>query len=201
MGLSRRVSRRGRAAEVMAIPHNGNLSNGRMFSTESYDGGPLDRASSPRARTLRAALRGHPDQGRRRGPSVLSPDDEFADFETWDAANLNGTEAKTPDMLAGEYAREALKRGLLIEQRARGQSVQVRHGRLDRLPHRRWPRPRRTTSSASTPASSPSPQRWEHVVIQAPDPALTIDGWKQAAGGLAGGLGRRRTPARRSSTR
>ncbi len=29
--------------EVLAIPHNGNLSNGRMFSVETNDGSPLTR--------------------------------------------------------------------------------------------------------------------------------------------------------------
>jgi hypothetical protein len=42
----------------------------------------------------------------------LSPDDEFADYETWDAGNLDLSVAKTPDMLQYEYAREALKNGL-----------------------------------------------------------------------------------------
>jgi hypothetical protein len=48
---------------------------------------------------------------------MLSPDDEFADYETWDAGNLDLSEAKKPDMLAHEYAREALKNGLLLEAR------------------------------------------------------------------------------------
>jgi hypothetical protein len=47
----------------------------------------------------------------------LSPDDAFADYETWDAGNLDLSEAKTNDMLAGEYAREALKNGLLLEEK------------------------------------------------------------------------------------
>ncbi|MGB5326635.1 MAG: DUF3604 domain-containing protein, partial [Gammaproteobacteria bacterium] len=47
----------------------------------------------------------------------LSPDDEFADYENWDIGNLDVSEAKTDAMLAGEYAREALKRGLAIEQK------------------------------------------------------------------------------------
>jgi hypothetical protein len=42
----------------------------------------------------------------------LSPTDEFADYETWDVGNLDISVAKTPDMLSGEYAREALKQGL-----------------------------------------------------------------------------------------
>ncbi len=45
----------------------------------------------------------------------LSPDAEFADYETWDAGKLDLSQAKTPDMLKGEYAREALKKGLALE--------------------------------------------------------------------------------------
>jgi hypothetical protein len=48
---------------------------------------------------------------------LLSPDDAFADYETWDAGNLDLSEAKKPEMLAGEYGREALKNGLLLETR------------------------------------------------------------------------------------
>ena len=46
----------------------------------------------------------------------LSPNDEFADFETWDKGNLDGSVAKTKDMLEFEYARSALKNGLELEQ-------------------------------------------------------------------------------------
>ena len=48
---------------------------------------------------------------------LLSPDDAYADYETWDVGNLDLTEAKTDDMLAREYAREALKNGLMLEQK------------------------------------------------------------------------------------
>ena len=47
--------------------------------------------------------------------AFFSPTDEFADFDTWDAGNLNFSEAKTNDMLQYEYAREALKNGLKLE--------------------------------------------------------------------------------------
>ena len=43
------------------------------------------------------------------------PDDDFANFETWDMGNLDVSEAKTPEMLPGDYARSALKRGLELE--------------------------------------------------------------------------------------
>lgn len=46
---------------------------------------------------------------------LLSPDDEFSGFETWDKGNLDFSAAKKPEMLPGEYARSALKRGLELE--------------------------------------------------------------------------------------
>jgi hypothetical protein len=46
----------------------------------------------------------------------LSPNDEFADYENWDVGNLDLTELKKPDMLQREYAREALKNGLALEE-------------------------------------------------------------------------------------
>jgi hypothetical protein len=46
----------------------------------------------------------------------LSLNDEFAAYETWDKGNLNLSRAKTDDMLAGEYARSALKIGLKLEE-------------------------------------------------------------------------------------
>ena len=65
----------------------------------------------------------------------LSPKDKFADFYTWDKGSF-GPDPKTPDMLPREYAREALKRGLAYDRKARRQPVQVRHDRLHRLAHR-----------------------------------------------------------------
>ena len=46
---------------------------------------------------------------------LLSPDDEFANFETWDMGNLDLSEAKSRDMLPGEYVRSGLQRGLQLE--------------------------------------------------------------------------------------
>ena len=49
--------------------------------------------------------------------NTLDPNDEFADYENWDVGNLDASVPKTDDMLAGEYSREALKRGLTLEAR------------------------------------------------------------------------------------
>ena len=46
---------------------------------------------------------------------MLSPNDEFADYYRWDRGNFR-FELKTPEILTKEYAREALARGLAIEE-------------------------------------------------------------------------------------
>jgi hypothetical protein len=104
--------------DVFALAHNGNLSNGIMFPSETrYDGTPVDvEYAALRARweplyeitQIKGDGETHP---------LLSPEDAFADYETWDVGNLDLSAAKTPDMLAGEYARAALKQGFGIEAR------------------------------------------------------------------------------------
>jgi len=103
---------------ALALAHNGNLSNGIMF--------PVDRQYTGRrinSEYVEARARWEPMyeatqiKGDGEAHPLLSPDDEFADYETWDAGNLDLSEAKTEDMLQYEYAREALKNGLMLEER------------------------------------------------------------------------------------
>jgi hypothetical protein len=104
--------------QVLAIPHNGNLSNGIMFPlAESYDGKKVDR------RYARNRIRWEPVyevtqiKGDGEAHPFLSPNDEFADYETWDKGNLNLSVPKKKEMLQYEYARTALQTGLQIEKR------------------------------------------------------------------------------------
>jgi hypothetical protein len=104
--------------EVLAIAHNGNLSNGIMFPLEAqFDGKKLEKTYVAQRRKWEPLYEATQIKGDGEAHPFLSPDDEFADFETWDVGNLDVSEAKTDDMLAGEYAREALKRGLALETR------------------------------------------------------------------------------------
>lgn len=101
---------------AVAFPHNGNLSNGWLFPTEStYHGGVVDQEYVD----LRAKWEPHYEITQIKGDGeahpTLSPEDQFADYETWDVGNLDISELKTPEMLKGEYAREALKQGLALE--------------------------------------------------------------------------------------
>ncbi|MFV8817691.1 DUF3604 domain-containing protein [Haliea sp. E17] len=97
---------------VFAIPHNGNLSNGMMFMLRTFDKKRFDRKYAERRQHFERVVEVTQPKGTGEAHPVLSPDDEFADFELIDAGNLTGTVAKTPEMLKTEYAREALKLGL-----------------------------------------------------------------------------------------
>ena len=102
--------------EVLAIPHNGNLSNGIMFPLDAqWNGKTLDETYVTQRDKWEPLYEVTQIKGDGEAHPFLSPDDEFADYENWDIGNLDVSEAKTNDMLAGEYAREALKRGLAIE--------------------------------------------------------------------------------------
>ncbi|MGH9317307.1 MAG: DUF3604 domain-containing protein, partial [Thermoanaerobaculia bacterium] len=102
---------------VLAIPHNGNLSNGRMFMVETMSGKPFDRAYAETRARREPLLEVTQPKGTSETHPSLSPDDEFAGFEVWDKSNLGGTEATTKQMLPGSYARSALKTGLALEQK------------------------------------------------------------------------------------
>ena len=101
---------------VLAAPHNGNLSNGLMFPEINPETGKPLTADYARNR-----IRWEPIyevtqiKGDGEAHPFLSPTDEFADYGTWDKGNL-GPGLKKKDMLQYEYAREALKNGLKLEQ-------------------------------------------------------------------------------------
>lgn len=102
--------------EILAIAHNGNLSNGIMFPLEAqWNGTKFDETYVTQRNKWEPLYEVTQIKGDGETHPFLSPDDEFADYETWDLGNLDASIAKNNDMLAGEYAREALKRGLVIE--------------------------------------------------------------------------------------
>jgi hypothetical protein len=102
--------------EILAIAHNGNLSNGIMFPLKAqWNGSKFDDDYVTQRNKWEPLYEATQIKGDGETHPFLSPDDEFADYETWAIGNLDVSEAKTEDMLAGEYAREALKRGLAIE--------------------------------------------------------------------------------------
>ncbi|MEZ4293159.1 MAG: DUF3604 domain-containing protein, partial [Myxococcota bacterium] len=105
---------RARGLDVLAIPHNGNVSNGRMYARRTFDGAPLT-ADYARQRTrnepvseifqVKGSSETHP---------VLSPDDGFAAFELYDRVMSPEAPPSTP---SGSYYRDALRTGLELAHR------------------------------------------------------------------------------------
>jgi hypothetical protein len=103
------------ASEVLAIAHNGNLSNGRMFPVVEAFGKPVDREYAQTRARWEPLYEVTQTKGTGEAHPFLSPNDEFASFELWDKGNLDGSVAKDTGMLQFEYARGALKNGLALE--------------------------------------------------------------------------------------
>ena len=102
--------------QAFALAHNGNLSNGWMFPIDkTYAGGKVNKNYVEQRARWEPLYEVTQIKGDGETHPVLSPNDEFADYGTWDVGNLDLTELKKDNMLAGEYAREGLKRGLLLE--------------------------------------------------------------------------------------
>jgi hypothetical protein len=102
------------SGRVMAIAHNGNLSNGLMFDDKTLDGKPLTRDYAERRAFWEPIYEVTQIKGDGETHPAISPNDEFADYWRWDKGNF-GLYGKKPDMLPREYARQGLMRGLKYE--------------------------------------------------------------------------------------
>jgi len=112
----------------------------------------------------------------------LSPDDEFAGYELWDVGNLDLSAAKTDKMFAGEYAREALKRGFQIESKLGINPYKFGMiGSTDS--HTSLATAQEDNFFGKHTGYEPSPKRMEHVMMETKNGKL--DGWQLVSSGLA----------------
>ena len=168
---------------VLAIAHDGNLSNGLMF--------PIDRDHTGRAVDedyARLRARWEPlyevtqIKGDGEAHPFLSPDDAFADFETWDAGNLDLSAEKTPDMLRFEYAREALESGLIPESRLGANPYKFGMvGSTDS--HTALSTAEEDNFFGKHAGSEPSPERMNHPFTKTDQGEFA--GWQTSASGYA----------------
>ena len=116
-------TQRAKGSVLMAMGHNGNSSDGRMFEQVKFDGSPIDAGwVAARSRNeklyeltqIKGTSETHPS---------LSPNDEFADFEIWDYTI--SAEAERPKVRTASYARQALVDGLAVEARGLGNPFKV----------------------------------------------------------------------------
>ena len=170
--------------KVLAIPHNGNLSNGMMFDVNDMDGNPLTRAYAETRDRWEPVYEVTQIKGDGEAHPLLSPDDEFADYETWDLGNLNLSQAKTEDMLQHEYGRSALKLGLQLEAQLGVNPFQFGMiGSTDS--HTSLPAVEEENFFGKHSGVEPSPERAAHVAIGAADGSSAFMGWDMASSGYA----------------
>ncbi len=168
--------------KALAIPHNGNLSNGLMFPTgERYGGPSVDADYARRRARWEPVVEVTQIKGDSETHPLLSPDDEFADYETWDAGNFEG-KPKTDAMLEFEYARAALKNGLALGERLGVNPYAFGMiGSTDS--HTALPAVEENNFFGKHSGVEPGPQRASHPVGHAGE--RVVQGWEQASSGYA----------------
>ena len=169
--------------DLLAIAHNGNLANGIMFPLEEQaDGTRLNARYTQNRAKWEPLYEVTQIKGDGETHPFLSPADEFADYETWDIGNLDVSEAKTDAMLAGEYAREGLKRGLALETKFGTNPYKIGLiGSTDS--HTSLATTQEDNFFGKHSGAEPSPERMTHPFMSTD--AGTIMGWQQVASGLA----------------
>jgi hypothetical protein len=171
--------------QVLTIAHNGNLSNGIMFPVEKNPATGRSLSRDYVTQRLRWEPLYEMTQMKGDGEThpFLSANDEFADYETWDAGNLNLTVPKKESMLEYEYARSALKNGLKLE------------AKLGTNPYKFGMVGSTDTHTALSGAAEnnyigkhsgcePNPERWNHPIIKFGE--RQVDGDTATASGYTG---------------
>jgi len=168
---------------ILAIGHNGNLSNGAMFPVaDTFTGKKYDRAWAEERIKWEPLYEITQIKGDGETHPVLSPNDEFADYETWDQGNLDLSEFKTDEMLPHEYGRSALGIGLELEKKLGVNPYKFGFiGSTDS--HTGLATAQEDNFFGKHSGAEPNAKRVEHPMAKVGDAEYT--GWSMVASGLA----------------
>jgi Protein of unknown function (DUF3604) len=169
---------------VLAIAHNGNLSNGLMFPVVEAFGKKLDREYAEQRAKWERLYETTQTKGTGEAHPFLSPNDEFAAFEIWDKGNLDGSVAKKKEMLEFEYVRSAYKNGLKLEQQLGTNPYKFglvsgsdAHTGLTAMEENNF--------FGKTVPQEPSPHRMASVFINNPATGVKVMDWEVGSSGYA----------------
>ena len=177
--------------QVLAIPHNGNLSNGMMYSAETFDGKPMDRAYAVARASHEPLLEATQIKGDGETTPYLSPNDEFADFERWDFDFGKMARANNA-VLHGNYVRSALKLGLELDAKLGANPYQAGMiGGNDA--HVGVVTTREDNFFGEFANGLPSPERWKTPLVLGNDGKPVVSVWNESASGLGGVWARENT--------
>src|SRR5262249_47238534 len=169
------------------------VSGGFMFASRTWTGKDFDKQYAETRARFERLVEASQSKGDSETTPLLSPNDEFADFEKWDRTNLFGTIATTPEMLPFNYCRSALKLGLQHEANLGVNPFKFGLiGGTDQHPALSTARAENYFGAGAV--IEPKPDRWEHVLFPCKfDPKLTSYAWQIAPGGMGGVWARENT--------
>jgi hypothetical protein len=179
---------------MLAIPHNGNLSNGLMFAVTRLNGEPIDRNYAETRMRWEPIVEVTQIKGDGEAHPYLSPEDEWADYGTWDKADIAGFKAKEDWMLQCEYARTALQVGLQQEQKIGANPFKFGMiGATDA--HTGMASTREENYWGKFAGTEPAADRYTHYVIKSldGDDSTSTFAWEEVSSGLAGVWARENT--------
>ena len=104
---------RDKGIDTISMPHNSNGSNGQMFEMESFKGDAIDILYSEKRMRNEPIVEVTQVKGTSETHPLLSPDDDWADFEIMDVRV--GSRPPTYSKPSGGYVREAYLNGLTLE--------------------------------------------------------------------------------------
>ena len=142
---------------VLAIPHNGNLSNGLMFAIERLNGQPLDKAYAEARMRWEPLYEVTQIKGDGEAHAKLSLTDEFADYGTWDKGDIAGFKAKERLDAAVRVRPDSATRWGCSRSRSSASILSSSAWSAAPTPTRRWPRHATRTIGARCHPPSPRP--------------------------------------------
>jgi hypothetical protein len=165
---------------LLAIPHNGNLSNGRMFELTTFGGQPITREWAEQRARWEPLFEAIQYKGQSESHPSLSPNDEFAaGYELWDRGNLNLV-PKQPGMIQHEYLREALKNGLRLWREIGANPFQYGLA-AGTDTHNALVAAEEDSYFCKFPSCEPRPDRWSEDALRFGD--RSVKGWEMTAAG------------------
>jgi hypothetical protein len=169
--------------QILAIPHNGNISNGQMYA-EVIRGQDMTRDYAERRARWEPLLEVTQMKGDGEAHPLLSPEDEFADFETWDFGDSFGN-PKEDWMLEYEYARSTLKNGIRLEEKLGANPF--KYGMVGSTDsHVSLTTTREENYFGKLPNLEPSATRYEAVFLRdKKTDEVIVSGWQCGAAGLS----------------
>ena len=177
--------------DILAIAHNGNLSNGLMFPViNAWTGKKVDRQYAEARAKWEPLYEVTQIKGDGETHPFLSKNDEFADYETWDQGNLDLSVLKENDMLQYEYARSALQIGLQLEDELGVNPYKFGLiGATDS--HTALATAQEDNFFGKHSGAEPDAKRWEHPMAKVGD--KQYNGYDMVGSGLAGVWARENT--------